>query len=43
MLCEGHFERLSAQNETGRYILKLPRREGQIRLRGTDEEAKRYF
>jgi hypothetical protein len=43
ILCEGHFEKLTAQNRTGRYFLKLSRLEIQIRLRETDEEAERYF
>jgi len=34
ILCEWHFEKLTARNETGRYTEKLPRREGQNRLRG---------
>ena len=33
ILCDKKFEKLTAGNETGRYIFKLPRDEGQNRLR----------
>jgi len=32
ILCEGHFEKLTARNKTGKYIVKLPRHEGENRL-----------
>jgi len=32
ILCEWHFEKFTARNETGRYIEKHPRREAQNRL-----------
>jgi hypothetical protein len=34
---------LTTRNETGRYIFKPPRCEGQIRLRESCEEARRWF
>jgi len=43
ILYERHFEKLAAENGTGRYILKLPQREGQNLLRGSYEEARRWF
>ena len=40
ILCEWHFEKLTARNETGRYIEKHFRREGQNRLRGFIRRSK---
>jgi hypothetical protein len=43
MLCEESFKKHTARDDTGRYIVKLPRREGQGRLGESYEQAKRRF
>ena len=43
MLCEEHFKKHTARYDTGRYIVRLPRREGQGRLGESYEQAKRRF
>jgi hypothetical protein len=40
MLCEEHFKKHTARDDTGRYIVRLPRREGQGRLGESYEQAK---
>ena len=43
VLCEEHFKKHTARDDTGRYIVRLPRREGQGRLGESYEQAKRRF
>jgi hypothetical protein len=43
MLCEEHFKKYTAQDDTGRYTVRLPRREGQGRLGESYEQARRRF
>ena len=43
ILCEEHFKKHTARDVTGRYIVRLPRREGQGRLVESYEQAKRRF
>ena len=43
ILCEEHFKKHTAQDDTGRYIVRLPRREGQGRLGESHEQARRRF
>jgi len=43
ILCEEHFKRHTARDDTGRYIVRLHRREGQGRLEESYEQAKRRF
>jgi len=43
ILCEEHFKKHSSRDDTGRYIVTLPRREGQCRIRESYEQAKRRF
>ena len=40
-LCEEHFKKHTARDDTGRYTVRLPRREGQGRLGELYEQAKR--
>jgi len=42
-MCEEHFKKHTARNDTGRYIVRLPQREGQGRLGESYEQAKRRF
>jgi len=43
ILCEEHFKKRTARDDTGRYIVRLPLREGQGRLGESYEQAKRRF
>ena len=43
MLCEEHFKKHTTRDDTGRYIVRLPRREGQGRLGESYEQANRRF
>jgi len=43
ILCEEHFKKLTTQDDTGRYIVRLPRHEGQGHLGKLYEQAKRQF
>jgi hypothetical protein len=43
MLCEEHFKKHTARDDTVRYIVRLPRREGQGRLGESYEQAKQRF
>jgi len=43
ILCEEHFKKHTARYDTGRYIVRLPQREGQGRLGESYEQAKRRF
>jgi len=43
ILCEEHFKKHTTRDDTGRYIVRLPRREGQGRLGESYEQAKRRF
>jgi hypothetical protein len=43
IMCDGHFEKLTARYGMGYYILEFPRREGQIRLRESYEEERRWY
>ena len=43
MLCEEHFKKHTARDNTGRYIVRLSQREGQGRLGESYEQAKRRF
>jgi len=43
ILCEEHFNKHTARDDTERYIVRLPRREGQGRLGQSYEQAKRRF
>jgi hypothetical protein len=43
ILCEEHFKKHTTRDDTGRYIVTLPRREGQGHLGESYEEAKRQF
>ena len=40
ILCEEHFKKHTAWDDTGQYIVRLPQREGQGRLRESYEQAK---
>jgi hypothetical protein len=42
-MCEEHVKKHTARDDTGRYIVKLPRREGHGRLGESYEQAKRGF
>jgi len=42
-LCEEHFKKHTAQDDTGRYIVRLPGREGQGHLGELYEQARRRF
>jgi len=42
-MCEEHFKKHTARDDTGRYIVRLPRREDQGRLGESYEQAKRRF
>jgi len=43
ILCKEHFKKHTARNDTGRYIVRIPRREGEGRLGESYEQAKRRF
>ena len=43
MLCEEHFKKHTKRDETGRFVVRLPRREGQGRLGESYDQAKRRF
>jgi len=43
ILCEKHFKKHTARDVTGRYIVRLPRHEGQGRLGESYEQATRRF
>jgi hypothetical protein len=43
ILCEEHFKKHTVRDDSGRYIVRLPRREGQGRLGVSYEQAKRRF
>jgi len=43
ILCEEHFKKHTARDDTGRYIVRLPRREDQGRLGESYGQAKRRF
>ena len=43
ILCEEHFKKHTSRDDTGRYIVRLPRREYQGRLGESYEQAKRRF
>ena len=43
ILCEEHFKKHTAQDDTGRNIVRLLRTEGQVRLGESYEQAKRRF
>ena len=42
-MCEEHFKKHTARDDTGRYIVRLPRREDQGRLGESYEQVKRRF
>ena len=42
-MCEEHFKKHTARDDKGRYIVRLPRREGLGRLGESYEQAKRRF
>jgi histone deacetylase complex regulatory component SIN3 len=42
-MCEEHFKKHTARDDTGRYIMRLPRREDQGRLGESYEQATRRF
>jgi hypothetical protein len=43
ILCEEHFKKRTTRDESGRYIVRLPRREDQGRLGESYEQARRRF
>ena len=43
ILCEEHFKKHTARDDTGRYSVRFPRREGRGRLGELYEKAKRRF
>ena len=43
MFCEEHFKKRTSRDDAGRYIVRLPRREGQGRLGESYEQSKRRF